>query len=151
LELPSPFRRRPLVAGRPRTPIPLSFIDNVIDAMLAVSSSDDPSASVFTLVDDPECTQGSVAAYDANATQRPGSPYFVPYPVVWGLMLAADVLALARHRKLGTARYRLARTLADMRYQCLAARENLKWTPRVSVSEGITRALAAMNETPYPH
>jgi nucleoside-diphosphate-sugar epimerase len=151
LELPSPFRRRPLVAGSRSTPIPLSFIDNVIDAMFAASSSDVSSGSVFNVVDDAECTQGLVASYVAEATEGRVRPYFVPYPVVWALMLMADVLAFVRHRKLGTARYRLARTLADMRYQCVAAREKLKWAPRVSASEGIARVLAVMDETPYPH
>jgi nucleoside-diphosphate-sugar epimerase len=151
LELPSPFRRRPLIAGGPRVPIPLSFVDNVVDAMLSARDADIPSGSVFNVVDDPECNQGWVAGHIAQVSRGRIRPHFVPYPIVWLLMLAVDLVAWARHGSFGTARYRLARTLADMRYPCLTAREKLNWTPRVSPSEGLTRVLTAMDEVPYPH
>jgi nucleoside-diphosphate-sugar epimerase len=66
-------------------------------------------------------------------------------------MFGADVFAAARRGKLGTARYRLARTLADMRYPCYAAREQLGWMPHVSLSQGLARVLAVMNSRPYPY
>ncbi len=43
------------------------------------------------------------------------------------MMLGIDLLSLLRNKKLGTARYRLKRTLGDMRYPCVAAREKLGW------------------------
>jgi nucleoside-diphosphate-sugar epimerase len=151
LELPSPVRGRPLVAGGPGVAMPLSYVDNVVDAMLAAERSDVPSGSVFNIVDDPECTQGSVAAAVAELSQGRVRPCFVPYPAVWLLMLGVDVLAWARRRKLGTARYRLARTLADMRYPCEAARARLHWMPHTPLSQGLAHVLAAMEKRPYPH
>jgi predicted dehydrogenase/nucleoside-diphosphate-sugar epimerase len=151
LELPSPFQGRPLVAGSPRIPMPLSFVDNVVDAMLAAERTEVPSGSVFNVVDDPECNQGLVAAALVETSQGRIRPRFVPYPLVWLLMLVADVFALVRRGKLGTARYRLARTLAEMRYPCLAARERLHWTPRVSLIQGLARVVTAMRQRPYPH
>jgi nucleoside-diphosphate-sugar epimerase len=67
------------------------------------------------------------------------------------MMLGVDFVALVRHRKLGSARFRLKRTLADMRFQCIAARTDLGWQPRISLDEGLKRALLASTEVPYPH
>jgi 2-alkyl-3-oxoalkanoate reductase len=150
LELPTPFRQRPLVAGGPGVPMPLSFVDNVIDAMLAADGSHAPSGSVFNVVDEPDCTQGTVAAAITEASRGRIQPRFVSYPVVWLLMLALDLIAWARRGIRGTARYRLRRTLADMRYPCRAARETLKWSPSVSLFEGLARVLATLDERPYP-
>jgi 2-alkyl-3-oxoalkanoate reductase len=151
LELPSPFRERPLIAGGRAVPMPLSFVDNVVDAMLAAEHADVPSGSVFNVVDDPDCSQGSVAAAITDASRGRIRPRFVPYSLAWVLMLGMDALALVRRGKLGTARYRLARTLADMRYPCHAAREELHWVPRVSPSQGLAHVIKAMDQTPYPH
>src|SRR5262249_22276690 len=142
LELPSPFRGRPFVAGNRRVAMPLSFIENLIDAMLAAEYSNVPSGSAFNIVDDPECDQGSVAMVITEASGGRIRPYFVPYQLVWLLMLGADLLGWPRRKRLGTSRYRLQRTLADMRYPSLAARKELHWAPRVSLSEGIGRVLA---------
>jgi nucleoside-diphosphate-sugar epimerase len=56
-------------------------------------------------------------------------------------MLALDLVSLARTRKLGTARYRLKRTLAPMRFDCAAARKDLAWQPRVTLADGLARVL----------
>jgi nucleoside-diphosphate-sugar epimerase len=66
------------------------------------------------------------------------------------MMLGIDVISLARHRKLGTARFRLKRTLADMRFTSMAARKELGWEPQVSLAEGLTRAFSASIETTAP-
>jgi nucleoside-diphosphate-sugar epimerase len=68
-------------------------------------------------------------------------PVFAPYPLVWLAMLGLDLLSLVRYRKMGTARYRLRRTLAPMRFECTAARQDLGWRPRVGLTEGLSRVL----------
>jgi len=150
LTLPSPFRGRPIVAGSPRVPMPLTHVDNVIDAMLAAEKSRLPSGEVFNVVDDAAWDQGLVARTLENVSHRTLRPMFLPYPIVWSLMLAVDLVSLARGRGLGTARYRLARTVADMRYPCVSAREELGWSPRVGLEAGLAGALAAQTPKPYP-
>jgi nucleoside-diphosphate-sugar epimerase len=151
LTLPSPFRGRPIVAGSAGVPMPLAYVDNVIDAMLAAERSAVPSGSVFNVVDDAEWNQGAVARSLATVTAGKVRPLFLPYPVVWAMMLAVDLVSLARGRGMGTARYRLVRTLADMRYACLAAREQLGWSPRVGLDPGVAATWKAQNPEPYPH
>ena len=148
--LPS-LQNRPIVTGSRRVPMPLVYIDNMIDAVIAAERSVAPTGAVYNLVDAADLDQGAVARALRTASKGRIRPMFLPYPFVWTLMLGVDLASLVRRRKLGTARYRLHRTLADMRYKCTAARRDLGWEPRVSLSEGLTRALSASNETPFPH
>jgi len=56
-------------------------------------------------------------------------------------MLGLDLVTLVRQGHLGTARYRLQRTLAPMRFECAAARQELGWQPRVTLAQGLARVL----------
>jgi nucleoside-diphosphate-sugar epimerase len=139
---------RPIVAGSQRTPMPLTYVDNLIDAMLAAARSESPTGSVYNVIDSPQCDQGEVARALHIVSGGRIRPMFIPYAPMWVMMLGIDLLSLLRHRKLGTARYRLKRTLADMRYPCVAAREELVWAPRVTLFEGLARAFEASMDIP---
>lgn len=142
LQLPS-SSRRPLIAGSRRVPMPLVYIDNLVDAMLAAANSDVPTGSIYNVVDS-DADQGEVARMLRQVTDGHIRPIFVPYGIVWSMMLALDLLSLIRRRKAGTARYRLARTLANMRFKCTAARQELQWHPRVSLADGLARTVGPM-------
>jgi nucleoside-diphosphate-sugar epimerase len=139
-QLPSPATR-PIVAGSPRIPAGLVYVDDVVEAMLAAPRSTAPSGSVYNLVDRPDCDQAELARtlYEVSAGRI--RPLFAPYPLVWIAMFGVDLLSLIRQRRLGTARYRLHRTLAPMRFECAAARRDLGWQPRVPLSLGLARVL----------
>jgi nucleoside-diphosphate-sugar epimerase/predicted dehydrogenase len=139
-QLPSP-EARPIVVGSSTVPAGLVYVDDVVEAMLAAAHSNVPSGSVYNLVEAPDCDQAELARTLTQVTGGRVRPVFAPYPVVWTAMLAVDLLTLARQRKLGTARYRLKRTLAPMRFACEAARRDLGWRPRVPLATGLTRAL----------
>jgi hypothetical protein len=100
------------------------------------------------VIDSPQCDQGEVARALRIVSGGRIRPIFIPYAPVWMMMLGIDLLSLLRHKKLGTARYRLKRTLADMRYPCVAAREKLEWAPRVTLVEGLARAVEAAMDIP---
>ena len=146
--LPSALER-PLVAGGRGVPMPLTYVDNVIDAMRAAAASSAPTGRAFNVVDDPHLDQGGVARALRQASEGRIHAAFIPYPLVWALMLGVDLVALRKGR-LGTARYRLSRTLANMRYRCERARGELGWSPRISLVEGLSRTIAAASERPRP-
>jgi nucleoside-diphosphate-sugar epimerase len=139
-QLPS-SANRPIIAGSRRVPMPLVYVDNLADAMLAAAGSDLHTGSIYNVVDSAEVDQGDVARSLRDLTQGQIRPIFLPYFTVWSLMLGVDLLALLRKGKMGTARFRLHRTLANMRFKCSAAREDLKWAPRVSLQEGLARSM----------
>jgi nucleoside-diphosphate-sugar epimerase/predicted dehydrogenase len=138
--LPS-SNQRPLIAGSPRIPAGLVYVDDVVRAMLKAALTDLPSGSTYNLVDSPECDQAELARTLHEVSDGKIRPRFAPYPLLWTAMLGVDLVSLARNRKLGTARYRLQRTLAPMRFDCAAAKKDLNWHPRVSLAEGLARVL----------
>jgi len=141
-QLPS-LSRRPVIAGSRRVPMPLVYVENLTDAMLAAAASDAPSGSVYNVVDSADVDQGDVAGAIRDVTKGGVRPVFLPYPFVWGMMLGVDLVSLFRRGRMGTARFRLHRTLANMRFQCSAARKDLKWEPRVGLHEGLARSVGA--------
>jgi nucleoside-diphosphate-sugar epimerase/predicted dehydrogenase len=139
-QLPS-SSQRPLIAGSPRIPAGLVYVDDVVQAMLAAARTPVPGGSVYNLTDSPELDQAELARILHQVSGGQIRPRFAPYPLVWAAMLAVDLISLLRNRKLGTARYRLKRTLAPMRFDCAAAKRDLDWEPRVSLAEGLTRVM----------
>jgi nucleoside-diphosphate-sugar epimerase/predicted dehydrogenase len=143
-QLPS-SSTRPIIAGSRRIPAGLVYVDDVVEAMLAAARSAVRGGSVYNLVDSGDCDQDELARTLYQVSGGRIRPLFVPYPLVWTAMFGVDLLSLVRHRKLGTARYRLHRTLAPMRFECGAARKDLGWRPRVPLAVGLSRVL---NEHP---
>jgi nucleoside-diphosphate-sugar epimerase/predicted dehydrogenase len=149
-KLPS-SARWPIIAGSRRVPVPLTYIDNMIDALLAAVRSNVPTGSIYNVVDLADLDQGQLFRVLREVSAGSIRPVFLPYSFVWLMMLGVDVVSLVRHGKLGTARFRLKRTLADMRFTCTAARKELGWEPRISLTDGLTRTLSASTETPLLH
>jgi 2-alkyl-3-oxoalkanoate reductase len=139
-QLPS-SSARPLVAGSGRISTGLVYVDDVVDAMLSAARSGVPTGSVYNLVDTADYDQDELARTLSQITGGRIRPVFAPYPLVWAAMLGVDLMSLVRHRQLGTARYRLKRTLAPMPFECAAARKDLGWHPRVTLAEGLARVL----------
>jgi nucleoside-diphosphate-sugar epimerase len=139
-QLPS-SSQRPLIAGSPRVPAGLVYVDDVVRAMLTAAHTEVPGGSVYNLIDSPDLDQAELARTLHQVSGGRIQPRFAPYPIVWTAMLGVDLLSLVRNRKLGTARYRLKRTLAPMRFDCAAAKKDLGWQPRVALAEGLARVL----------
>jgi nucleoside-diphosphate-sugar epimerase/predicted dehydrogenase len=139
-QLPS-SSQRPLIAGSPRIPAGLVYVDDVVHAMLTAARKALPSGRVYNLIDSPDRDQAELARTLHQVSGGRIRPWFAPYPIVWTAMLGVDLVSLVRNRKLGTARYRLKRTLAPMRFDCAAAKKDLGWQPRVPLAEGLARVL----------
>jgi nucleoside-diphosphate-sugar epimerase len=139
-QLPS-SRERPLVAGSRRVSAGLVYVDNVVDAMLAAARSGVPTGSIYNLVDSADCDQEELARTICELSEGRIRPVFAPYPLVWVAMLALDLVSLVRTGQIGTRRYRLQRSLAPMRFECAAARNDLGWQPRVTLAQGLARVL----------
>jgi nucleoside-diphosphate-sugar epimerase len=145
-QLPS-SSNRPIVAGSRRIPAGLVYVDDVIEAMLAAAQNPVASGSIYNLVDSGDCDQDELARTLQQVSEGRIRPIFVPYPLVWTAMFGVDLLSLVRHRKLGTARYRLRRTLAPMRFECSAAERDLGWRRRVPLVVGLSRTMLHQSRT----
>jgi nucleoside-diphosphate-sugar epimerase len=119
--------------------------------MLLAARSSCATGRVFNIVDEPQLDQGGVATALRRASEGQIRTRFLPYAVGWLLMRGVDLATFLLKRQPGTAGYRLARTVADMRFRCEAARRELGWSPRISPLDGLTITYRAGLPDPYPH
>jgi len=143
--------KQPIVIGPSTVPMQLTYVDNLIDAMIAAAGASVPSGRIYDIVDQPELSQGEVRTAVIDVSSGDVRPFLVPTAIAWLAMGASDVLGMFRRRQLGTARYRLRRTIANIRFRTDAARSELGWQPKVTFREALQHTIAATREDPYPH
>lgn len=126
-------RGRWLVLGDGKLELPLVYIDDVVDAIVACVDRKITSGAIIHIID-PEClTQADVlrlAGSDKPIVR-------VPRPIVFALGKLSEfpLRVLGKHSPI--AAYRLASALARLHYASQRAHDLLGWKPRVGVRRGI--------------
>ncbi len=122
-----------LVVGNGRRMVPLVYIDDVVDALLAAATRPDAYGGVFNLVD-----PGSV---DQRAYIQ-ASGHKAHYLPVWFMMLASfgvEMLGRVLKRGVPLSRYRVRSIRPLWPVDVSRAGNGLGWRPRVGVQEGLRR------------
>ena len=131
-----------LLAGNGRLSLPLVYVDDVVDALLDAGTRADVVGKMFNVVDTTPISQNEyVAAYRAKfgaAARVTRVPIGVMMFLAWGVELLGKVLK--RDVPLSRYRVRSLRPLAN--FDVTAARDVLKWEPRVGIREGLRRTFA---------
>lgn len=124
-----------LILGDGKLELPLVYIDDVVDAIMACVDRKLVGGEIIQIID-PEClTQEDVLKLAGG--QRP--ILRVPRPVVFALGKLSEYPLGALGRQSPVAVYRLKSALARLRYESRRARDLLDWKPRVGVRQGIER------------
>jgi len=124
-----------LVLGDGKLELPLVYIDDVVDAVMAAVARSLTGGEIIQLVDGDHLTQEDVLAAVGNGTKV----LHVPRPVVFALGKLSELPLGALGRQSPVALYRLRSALARLHYDSDRAQRLLGWTPRVGVREGIRR------------
>ncbi|HYD49708.1 MAG TPA: NAD-dependent epimerase/dehydratase family protein, partial [Terriglobales bacterium] len=135
-----------LLLARRHYPLPLTYVDNVADAVVLALRAEGIEGQAFTIVDD-NVPQGFYVDLFRQISGEKWKPVLLPVPLV---ALAAKALErglrLARRRSPIT--YHQVRRATDAaNFDCRRARETLGWTPRVSLREGLQRCFATKSES----
>jgi nucleoside-diphosphate-sugar epimerase len=126
-----------LVLGDGKLELPLVYIDDVVDAIMASIDRKLVGGEVIQLIDHEHLTQQDVLAMNgAN-----GNVIRVPRPVVFALGKLSELPLGALGRPSPIALYRLQSALARLHYDSSRAETLLGWRPRVGVREGIKRVM----------
>lgn len=124
-----------LVLGDGKLELPLVYIDDVVDAIMASVARRLVRGEVIQIIDPEHLTQEDVLGL-AGGT-RP--VLHVPRPVVFALGKLSEYPLGALGKPSPVAVYRLKSALARLHYESDRASQMLGWRPRVGVREGIKR------------
>ena len=127
-----------LVLGDGTLELPLVYIDDVVDSVLAAVTKNLTRGEIFQIIDREALTQADVLALAGG-----GKPILrLPRAVVFALGKLSELPLGALGKPSPIAKYRLESALAQLHYASDAAQRGLGWTPRVGVREGIRRVSA---------
>ncbi|HEY5938322.1 MAG TPA: NAD-dependent epimerase/dehydratase family protein [Kofleriaceae bacterium] len=124
-----------LILGDGKLELPLVYIDDVVDAIMASIAKRLTGGEVIQIIDPEHLTQDEVLGLTGNT--RPIMR--VPRAVVFALGKLSEIPlgAIGRQSPIGV--YRLQSALARLHYESNHASKVLGWHPRVGVREGIKR------------
>lgn len=124
-----------LVLGDGKLELPLVYIDDVVQAILAAVDKRITNGEIIQIIDPERLTQDDVLAAAGGAVPI----VRVPRGLVFALARLSELplVAFGTHSPIGT--YRLKSALARLHYESDRALTLLGWRPQVGVREGIKR------------
>lgn len=134
---------RLVIIGNGRLALPLIYVEDLVDALLAAAERDVFDGSIFHVVDESVVTQNELA--DRCSAAMPERPRVVHIPVaaMHAVGAVAQLAASVLGRTAPISPYRITSALAPMRYDCRAAHNRLQWTPTVGVQRGLDIVLGS--------
>jgi len=126
-----------IVIGSGTTRLPLVYIDDVVDGLLAAATRPVPPGSLFHLVDAAPVTQNEYIELCRNAAPAAMRTVRVPSSVVYVLGAALEVVGSLLRRGVPLSRYRVA-SIKPLTFDCTKAKELLGWKPVVGSHAGLT-------------
>ncbi len=131
-----------IVVGNGSLPLPLVYVDDVVDALLLAATRPGIEGVLVNLVDPTIITQRSFIEM-AQAARPNVNAMYVPKPVLMTAAVGIEALGRALKRSVPLSRYRIQSIRPLARFDQTAIREQLGWTPRVGVMEGLRRTFPA--------
>ncbi len=121
--------------------LPLTYVDNTVDAILLAGTGEEAIGKAYNIVDDGEITQREYLGKYMQATHAE----LFTLPIPFSLLLFSATLA-TRLRSLGLFRrthlpskYSLVSKWHSLRFDTTDAKQQLNWQPKVSLEEGLRR------------
>ena len=129
-----------LILGDGDVNVPLVYIDDAVDAVMAAMDRKVTDGSIIQIADNEQWSQNKVLS-----TLDPSKKLtHVPRPVVFALGKATEPLFAKMGKPSPLGEYRLRSALSRMRFESPVAEKLLGWTPAVGVREGIRRYAATL-------
>jgi predicted dehydrogenase/nucleoside-diphosphate-sugar epimerase len=130
-----------IVVGNGSLPLPLVYVDDVVDALLLASSRPGVEGVLVNLVDPARVTQREFIRIAQAARPRIKATY-VPKFVLMTASVGIEALGRLLKRAVPLSRYRIRSIRPLANFDRSTVQEKLGWTPRVGVAEGLRRAFA---------
>jgi nucleoside-diphosphate-sugar epimerase len=136
-----------IVFGRRNQPLPLSYIENLIDCIELASREPDNDSRQYIVIDDEKLTLGQYHATRIKITKT-RTIFWPAQPLVMAATATRPVLRLVPANTGVFSRRQILRAAQDRHYSTRRIRDELHWTPRVGLEEAIERTLRAAKPGP---
>jgi nucleoside-diphosphate-sugar epimerase len=136
-----------VVLASPNYLLPLAYVDNVADAIVAAARSPVADGRAYTIVDVHARQADYARLYREIGAQR-WLPVYAPRPVLRLAASGAERLARALGRRAPITRHQVDRTLRSATFITQRAHDELGWYPRVPLDEALRRTFAAQGGPP---
>jgi nucleoside-diphosphate-sugar epimerase/predicted dehydrogenase len=134
------------ILGKSGMRLPLVYIDNLIDAIIVSLDNEKATGQVFNVIDDDKVTKwGYLTKLKAGLfpkSFRLPFPYWFIYSAVW----FQEVVFRMMHRNPVLTRYRLSSATTDINFSNVKIKRELKWSPRITLEEGLAKTFAWYRE-----
>jgi len=132
-----------ILFGDGGVPLPLTLIENAVDALILAATTNDIAGQTFNIVDDDAITQRGYLELLRSCTGGLPRVLRLPLAAYYALGMLAEMAARARHKEPETTRYRIRCRLARVEWNCSKAKTLLHWQPRLALREGLATAFRA--------
>ena len=139
---------RVLIFGDGSVPLPLTFIDNAVDALILGAETPAIAGESFNIVDNEVLTQEEYLKLLRESTGRKLQVIRLPTLAYYAIATLAEIAAKARGNEAATNRYRVRTRTRRVRWNCSKAAQHLKGGPRVSLRDGLARTFRGEPTTP---
>ena len=127
--------RKWLILGDGKLELPLVYIDDVVDSIMAADAKGLRGGEIIQIIDDAHLTQEDVLALAGNGKGL----MRIPRPIVFALGKLSELPLGLLNKPSPIAKYRMQSALARLHYESGRAKQLLGWQPKVGVREGIKR------------
>jgi nucleoside-diphosphate-sugar epimerase len=126
-----------IVAGKGDLPLPLVYVDDVVDALILAGTRPGVEGLIVQLVDDDSVTQREYI--DQRQQWSAQKVMYCPRWLLMSLALGVETLGKVLGRSVPLSRYRIRSLRPLAPCDCTVARQQLGWSPGVGTREGLQR------------
>lgn len=138
------------VVGRGNKILPLTYVENTVDAIYRASIEDKAIGQIYNIVDDGRITVREYLEQLIRTTGKPMQirrlPYAVPYLAITGYEIVSHAGLV---RKGVTSRMQFKRKHTETYFDNTKAKGDLGWEPSVPMKEGLERAFKWYSQNTY--
>jgi nucleoside-diphosphate-sugar epimerase/predicted dehydrogenase len=140
-----------IVVGSGGLSLPLVYVEDVVDGLIAAATRPGIEGSIFHLVDRTSVTQDAYIEACRTASRAPLRVVHVARPLLYGAGAAVEILGRVLRRRTPLSRYRV-RSINELKFDCSKAEGALGWTPAIGVQAGLkaTFERRQVTATPFP-
>jgi 2-alkyl-3-oxoalkanoate reductase len=136
------------VVGNGTNLLPLTFVDNAVEGIVLAAESEMAVGRAYTLVDGDEITQKEYLRRFLTAVNSDLFVVSIPFSLLLGAVKVVEQLRRTGflRSKSGPTVYGLTSKYKSLRFDTSKARNELKWSPSVTLEQGLLRTFTWYNQ-----